>query len=124
VRGVTDEPSTEGTPQSTASAEGQKKAKILVAVLIPVVLLVAALTWYGSTNAERTAKHQCAEAVRGRLLAPATAKFHYQEVSKDGAEWTVVGNVDSANRYGVPLRSGFQCTVTDKGATVDTLDSN
>jgi hypothetical protein len=124
VRGVTDEPSTDATPQPTATADGPRKAKILVAVLVPVALLIAGLGWYASTNAERTAKRQCADAVSERLLAPATAKFHYREVSKDGAEWTVEGSVDSDNRYGVPLRSSFECTVSDKGATVTSLDSN
>ena len=60
-------------------------------------------------------------AVKPKLLSPTTAKFEHQlatvryDARKKVTEGTVMGNVDSLNPYGVPVRLNYFVVFTDPG---------
>lgn len=64
----------------------------------------------------------CEDAVRGRLKAPATAKFTpVRRAVWGGESWAYSGAVDSQNGFGALLRTGFACKVngqTEQAARV------
>jgi len=61
----------------------------------------------------------CNEAVEELLTYPEDASFNAGVRGEN--PWTVVGDVDAVNGFGVTVRAEYQCTVNGTVATVDYL---
>ncbi|ROO51081.1 hypothetical protein EDC02_5945 [Micromonospora sp. Llam0] len=61
------------------------------------------------------AEVMCQEPIKDRLKAPATAEFPPAEVKKNGAIYSVTGDVDAENGFGAKIRTGYKCTIKDNG---------
>lgn len=69
------------------------------------------------------ARSACRDAVKGKLKAPATAKFSGETTTGSGQSGTysVAGSVDSENSFGALIRSSFSCEVTFDGGYPSTV---
>lgn len=62
-----------------------------------------------------SAEVMCEQFIERELKAPKTAEYSGTKTSKNGAEYTVVGAVDSENALGVALRSEYTCVIRSDG---------
>lgn len=115
-------------------AAEQRKLKLTLAIFIPVILICAAIILPPmlqarqqdrATAAARAAQAKtlagqspyyirevCLDSVRGKLKAPATARFTDSAVpALTGAEWAWTSYVDAQNSFGATIRTSFTCRV-------------
>lgn len=58
----------------------------------------------------------CQDAVRGKLVAPSTARFPGGDrIEQEGSTWRVFGRVDAQNRFGAMLREDYRCVAVREG---------
>lgn len=121
---------TQRGPQGTLAPSGEggggeSMSKVLLkwGCLIPlaIVLIIGVVVWFISSQdsgpVEMTsirASIHAENAVRDRLVAPATASFSpYRDttVTTVGDRWTVRGWVDSQNRFGAMVRTNYTVVI-------------
>lgn len=93
---------------------------ISILIVLGLVAMCAAINGHtstpGTSDYQADAQRVCHGFVKDELKSPASAQFSGDAVTGSGLDWTDVGNVDSDNSFGAPIRNTFSCEVTYNSA--------
>lgn len=109
-----DEPAQQQNIQPVSHRRRRKTWPVVAIVAVTVIAVAIAVTVFIRDNMsgeDQEAKDACEKFVGELLTAPSSAQYTHTYTNLAGGNWTVKGNVEAADSFGVMLRSEFRCVV-------------